>query len=139
MPVNGEYNGLFVFEMSTSFGSILREIRKEKGLTITDCAAAVNVTQPAWNQWELGLREPKLDCLVQIANFLSTSTDILLGVKNRSQGISVHAGNGSAVAIGTNAKACSERNVIDCRACPYRKWGEKLRKQGLVIPGVDGK
>ena len=26
-----------------------------------------------------------------------------------------------------------------CRSCPYKKWGEKLRKQGLVIPGVDGK
>jgi len=53
--------------MSKEFGDRLRSRRKECEMTTTACAAALGVTQPAWNQWELGIREPKLDMLIKVA------------------------------------------------------------------------
>ena len=104
------------------FSEKLRTCRKERGLTTTAAAAALDVTQPAWNQWELGLREPKLDVLVKIANLLDCSADWLLGLKDNG-GVSVKAGNGAAVAIGANARASAHtaETKTACRNCRYKK------------------
>lgn len=67
--------------MSELFGRNLREARKEKGLTTTDCAKHFGISQPAWNFYELGTREPKLDLLMQICKFLEVESDTLLGLK----------------------------------------------------------
>ncbi|MBO5643059.1 MAG: helix-turn-helix domain-containing protein [Kiritimatiellae bacterium] len=118
--------------MSTNFGKKLRSCRKERGLTTTAAAAALDVTQPAWNQWELGLREPKLDVLVKIANLLDCSADWLLGLKDNAAP-TVTAGAGAAVAIGSHAKATSKLSTPtsltpNCTKCPYKKKWEKMEK-----------
>ena len=66
--------------MSDLFGKNLREARKAKGLTTTECAKHFGISQPAWNFYELGTREPKLDLLIQICRFLEVNPNILLGI-----------------------------------------------------------
>ena len=65
--------------MSDLFGKNLREARKAKGLTTTECAKHFGISQPAWNFYELGTREPKLDLLIQICKYLEVNPNILLG------------------------------------------------------------
>jgi len=98
-------------------------------MTTTACAAALGVTQPAWNQWELGVREPKLEMLSKIAKLLDVKVDWLLGLDER--GTSVNAGAGAAVAIGANARAsvrgtsAAQGKRPDCAGCPYK---EKMKE-----------
>ena len=92
--------------MSKEFGDRLRSRRKECEMTTTACAAALGVTQPAWNQWELGVREPKLEMLSKIAKLLDVKVDWLLGLDER----------GTSAAPGDSP---------DCKACPHMA---KLRK-----------
>ena len=101
-------------------------------MTTTACAAALSVTQPAWNQWELGVREPKLDMLSKIARLLDVSADWLLGLDERgkSAAASVTTGDNSAVEIDTNARATVSRaapgEMPACSKCPYKKRWQKI-------------
>ena len=65
--------------MSKIFGGNLKKARQEKGLTTTECAKALGISQPAWNFYELGSREPKFDALVKICEILDTTPNKLLG------------------------------------------------------------
>ena len=119
--------------MSKNFGIKLRYCRKERGLTTTAAADALGVTQPAWNQWELGLREPKLEVLANIARLLDCSADWLLGLKDKSPTVS--AGPGAAVAIGANARATTGTKLTtqnsptpNCSKCLYKLKWEKMEK-----------
>ena len=67
--------------MSKNFGENLKKARKQRGLTTTECAKALGITQPAWNFYELGSREPKLDALVRICELLETTPNRLLGAQ----------------------------------------------------------
>ena len=107
-------------------------------MTTTACAAALGVTQPAWNQWELGVREPKLEMLSKIAKLLDVKVDWLLGLDER--GTSVNAGAGAAVAIGANARArgrgtsaardtsAAPGDAPMCAKCPFKKAAKNFQK-----------
>ena len=115
----------------SNFCEKLRSCRKERGLTTTAAAVALGVTQPAWNQWELGLREPKLDVLVKIANLLDCSADWLLGLKDRGTSSAVASGSGAIAVAGSGNKVSIKNKGAepkDCAKCPYRKKLEKLEK-----------
>ena len=77
--------------MSELFGKNLREARKSKGLTTTDCANHFGISQPAWNFYELGTREPKLDLLIQICKYLEVDSNILLGLRDRDETVQSNA------------------------------------------------
>ena len=77
--------------------------------------------------WLLGLKDKK-STAVDFLSVKATSGGIAIGgVGNRVSG---------TIVAGISAEA---GHAVICKNCPYKKWGEKLRKQGLVIPGVDGK
>lgn len=115
----------------------LTAFRKANGMTATQCAAELEISIAAWSQYEKAKRDPPLSDLPKICWMFRCSADQLLGLKD-SAALSVHAGDGAAVAIGANARAsAAAKSAADCRTCPYKKWGEKLRKQGLIIPGVE--
>ena len=48
----------------------LRECRKERGLTQGQVAIYCDITEKAYQNYELMTREPKLEILVKIAEFL---------------------------------------------------------------------
>lgn len=131
--------------MSKEFGDRLRSRRKECEMTTTACAAALGVTQPAWNQWELGIREPKLDMLIKVAKLLDCSADLLLGLRTPPRPVrvtAIDAGDHAVVTIGDKSRtrvrvtsaarggSAAPGDAPKCAKCPHLK---KLRKLESVL------
>ena len=57
----------------------LRELRKEKGLTQKETAAAFKVAQATWSGWETEEHAIDTAALVRLAGFFDVSVDYLLG------------------------------------------------------------
>ena len=62
-------------------GKILKELRKEKGLTQTALADILCTTQDSISLWELGKSFPDIPTLIKIAKFFEVSTDYMLGLE----------------------------------------------------------
>jgi transcriptional regulator with XRE-family HTH domain len=56
----------------------IRILRNKKNITQLRLATEIGVTQETISSYELGKAEPKFSKLVEIANYLNTSTDYLL-------------------------------------------------------------
>lgn len=57
----------------------LRQCREERGLTQREAAIYCDITEKAYQNYELMTREPKLEILVRIADFFEVSLDYLTG------------------------------------------------------------
>lgn len=60
-------------------GSILKELRKSKGLTVAKAAELFGVASRTYTSYELEEREPNLTMLNKIADYYGVTTDYLLG------------------------------------------------------------
>ena len=65
----------------------LRECRKECGLTQMQAATYCDITEKAYQNYELMTREPKLEILVRIADLYGVSLDYLTGRTDRKENI----------------------------------------------------
>jgi transcriptional regulator with XRE-family HTH domain len=61
----------------------LKECRKAKGLTQMQVATYCDITEKAYQDYELMTREPKLEILVRIADLYQVSLDYLTGRTDR--------------------------------------------------------
>ena len=68
--------------MKNSFGEKLKDLRLEKGIGQVELAKALGVSKGIVSLWENNLREPKLSCLIAIAQFFGVSIDFLAGLEN---------------------------------------------------------
>lgn len=59
-------------------GHIIAKLREKNGISQKELAKRLNITPGAVGQWETNSRLPKLDKFVEIADFFSVSTDLLL-------------------------------------------------------------
>ena len=57
----------------------LRILRKGKGLTQMQMAIQCDITEKAYQNYELRKREPRLDILIRIADYHRVSLDYLTG------------------------------------------------------------
>ena len=57
----------------------LKAYRKEKGLTQMQVAVYCDITEKAYQNYELMTREPKLEILIRIADLYGVSLDYLVG------------------------------------------------------------
>ena len=57
----------------------LKECRKQRGLTQMQVAVYCNITEKAYQNYELMTREPKLEILARIADLYEVSLDYLAG------------------------------------------------------------
>ena len=57
----------------------LRELRKERGYTQLQVAVYCDITEKAYQNYELMTREPKLEILIRIADLYGVSLDYLVG------------------------------------------------------------
>ncbi len=71
------------------FGMILRELRKEKGLTQTELGDKLNLSKTAVSKYENNTASPPLETLRDIANIFMVPMDYLCGTERREQ-ISVY-------------------------------------------------
>lgn len=65
--------------MKTNLHNVLKELRKERGITQTEVAKALKITQKTYSNYENGTRKPDIEMLLDIANYYKVSTDVLLG------------------------------------------------------------
>lgn len=64
----------------------LRECRKAAGLTQGQVAIYCDITEKAYQNYELMTREPKLDILIRIADVFQVSLDYLTGRTDAKKG-----------------------------------------------------
>lgn len=65
--------------MNIIFAERLKDLRKEKGLSQTELAKALNLTQRKISYLETGQLEPDLTILWVISNYFGVSCDFLIG------------------------------------------------------------
>lgn len=61
-------------------GDTIRDLRQGAGLTQSEFATMLCVSQGAVGNWENGARQPDYDILLRIAGIFHVSTDYLLGL-----------------------------------------------------------
>jgi transcriptional regulator with XRE-family HTH domain len=68
-------------------GDRLVGLRERKGLSQSEVAKAVHLTQQGIDNYEKGRREPKGPILVKLAQFYDVTSDYLLGLTDDPQGV----------------------------------------------------
>ena len=63
-------------------GTKIRELRHANGLSQTDLAKLIKVSQDTISLWERNKSTPDAECIVGIAKTFGVSTDYLLGVED---------------------------------------------------------
>ncbi len=58
----------------------LRDCRKERDLTQREVSIYCDMTEKAYQNYELGTHEPKVSILIRIAGFYKVSIDYLVGL-----------------------------------------------------------
>ena len=66
----------------TTFGQRLRRARKSKDITLQELADKLNTNKSTLSRYENNKREPKLDLIKDLADYLNVSVDYLLGRSN---------------------------------------------------------
>jgi len=64
------------------FGERLKEIRDERGVSMSELARQMKTSHQNISRWESGEIVPGGETLVKLANFLKVSADYLLGIRN---------------------------------------------------------
>lgn len=65
------------------FPERLKELRQSEGLTQTEIANQIGISQAAYQRYETGKREPKIKTLEVFADYFQVSVDFLLGREER--------------------------------------------------------
>lgn len=67
--------------MKNKFGSTLKQLRLEKGLSQRTFGEMMGVSNQTVSTWETGFREPDFDTLIKIAKYFNVTVGYLLGVE----------------------------------------------------------
>jgi transcriptional regulator with XRE-family HTH domain len=63
------------------FGANLTKLRKARGLSQSETAAALGITQSTYAGWETGTRKVQLSTMLQLSEYFGVSVDVLIGVQ----------------------------------------------------------
>lgn len=98
----------------------IRELRKNKNLTMKELGAILGVSESTISLYETGKRQPDYDILCNIADYFDTSVDYLLGRTDDISGEKnkPHAENGAEL---TDAKAEAWQLIQDMDDDTIRK------------------
>lgn len=62
------------------YGVRLKELRKEKRLTIDECSADLGINRSTYNGYERRFRKPPIEFLAKAAQYYNVSTDYIIGL-----------------------------------------------------------
>lgn len=60
----------------------LKQLRKEKGLTLDEIQSKTGIKRGTYNNYENGVTEPKLETWQKLADFFKVPTEYLMGITN---------------------------------------------------------
>ena len=85
--------------------------RHDLGITQSEAAKLIGVSQPAYQRYETGSRSPSIQIVREIANALNTSVDYLTGKSNQmgSESIVVNKSNSPELFLIVNR--CKNLNI----------------------------
>ncbi len=110
--------------MASNFSVNLSALRKEKGISQSQAAKGLGISQALLSHYERGIRECGLEFLIRAADFYSVSCDYLLGIsKNR---------DGSGGHIYDNDKIDSIFSVLDTIINIVDSSGSKSLKSDVI-------
>lgn len=66
-------------EHMQGFGEKLRELRKERGITIEELAEAIHFSKSSINYWENDKMDPSITALRAICDYFDVSADYMIG------------------------------------------------------------
>ena len=66
------------------FKDVIRDLRKEKGISVNQLARALKVSNACVSYWENGKREPNLQQIKRICLFFDVSADYVVGLINEN-------------------------------------------------------
>ncbi len=69
--------------MNISFGNRLKNLRKSRGITQSELAETLEVTQQTVGFWENGSSIPSIETVIKAAKYFGVTIDYLLCVDNR--------------------------------------------------------
>ena len=69
--------------MNISFGNRLKNLRKSRGITQSELAETLEVTQQTVGFWENGSSIPSVETVIKAAKYFGVTIDYLLCVDNR--------------------------------------------------------
>lgn len=96
------------------FPDKLKTLRKEAKLTQVEISKKLNISQPAYVDWEKGRTQPTPDKLPLLAEILNTSIDYLLGktdIKNSSDIDEDALEQSLKKSIGFNGKPATDEEI----------------------------
>ena len=65
----------------------IRDLREDADLTQTEMAQVLSCSQRVYSNYELGQRDIPTDILIRLAQYHKTTTDYLLGLTDRREGL----------------------------------------------------
>lgn len=65
----------------------LKELRKQKGLTLVELGKEVDLANNTLSQYERGAREPNISTLIKLADFFNVTVDYLIGREPKNKTI----------------------------------------------------
>lgn len=83
----------------------LRELRKEKGISLKDLGAEMGVAESTMSLYENGKRQPDYETLLKLAEYFGVTVDYLLRGENESERLPEEL-----VILNRNAKKMSPEN-----------------------------
>ena len=66
-------------------GEHIRLLRYREGISQSALAKALGATRAAVNAWEMGISNPSMQSLIELAQYFHVSVDYLLGLDNADQ------------------------------------------------------
>lgn len=104
----------------------LREIRKRGGHTTVSAAKALSVSQPTYNTWELGTREPNIEKILALCQLLDTTPNELLGFPSgASAGDTTHGANSPIIKVNGNHNTIAPPSTSSSPSTPKKKKAKK--------------
>jgi transcriptional regulator with XRE-family HTH domain len=62
-------------------GNQIRQLRERENISQSALARALNATRAAVNAWEMGISNPSMQSLIDLAQYFHVSVDYLLGME----------------------------------------------------------
>ncbi len=84
MEFVNHFGGIYYNKIMESFGERLKELRKEKNLTIMELSKEINYSKSIIGYWEQNKKEPTMSAIKTLCDYFNVSADYLICLKDDS-------------------------------------------------------